>query len=151
MPELSSTFSLILRHPIPQGCLQATHYRSINRFYASPRNGGTRPTTERLNLGENVQPATNAHENVSEQGQLQCSSWVVGQFCMNASSFHRIAHLLIMEKTQPSIGKRKHQYLLSKALEVSLTGAVAEKSGSWFLQQYGYRGKLLFSLPIESL
>jgi len=71
-----------------------------------------RPATEMFNPGENIQPAMNAHEDASEQGQLHSSSRVAGPFCINAGSFHRITHLLIMEKTQPSVWKRIHQYLL---------------------------------------
>ena len=67
---------------------------------------------EMFNPGENVRPAANAHENASEQGQLHSWSRVAGPFFINAGSFHRITHLLIMEKTQPSVWKRIHQYLL---------------------------------------
>src|SRR5579859_3817856 len=73
----NATFSPILRHSIPRRCLRATRCCTINgclaRIFYCER---ARPSTEMFNPGENVQPATNAHENASEQGQLHSSSRV---------------------------------------------------------------------------
>ena len=57
----------------------------------------------RVRFSNNVQSATNAPESSAGQRQPSGSLRVANQLCVNAGSFHRIANLVVMDKTQPCI------------------------------------------------